>query len=244
MRKIFIINHDICRFIALRTELVQQYQVPIETVYRIPLFDTTTLSIADLCNLIQSLLPKTFINDTLFDPIRDGRTEDAILLRKRVAYFLTFLFACQRITEADDGDGIVLLSDKVMTPQKKIARERLQSYLCLGTHHLRRLLKYEDMILLSHHGISYKRLQQASTNLTPFTNKEYAVDGFTQSLFVPTQMISEFALLLGKNGAYLLLHNLKCFESSLEEQVTALIRSGAIKTAALAFRLFLPCFDT
>lgn len=240
MRKIFIINQHLAEWSALRHDLVDQYQVPIESIYRIPLFDTTTQSIEDLCLLIRSILPKTFINDALFDPIRERNHELARDLRDRIAYFLTFIYACQRISEAYDADEVILLSHRVMLPTKKVARDRLRAYLTLGTTHLRRLLRFEDMILLSHEGVSYNRLQQMMTTLTPFSANEHEINSMQQSLFVPNAFPTCFALLLGKNGAYALLHNLKCFETSLEEQITGLIRSGRIKTAALAYRIFLP----
>lgn len=243
MRTFFIINQHLAEWSALRHDLVDQYQVPIETIHRIPLFDTTTSSIEDLCLLIRSILPKTFINDSLFDPLREGRIECAKDLRQRIAYFLTFIYACQRISRADDADEVILLSDRVILPTKKVARDRLRTYLTLGKNHLRRLLRFEDVILLSHEGISYNRLQQMLTTLTPFSQNEHDINGMPQCLFVPNAFPTSFALLLGKNGAYLLLHNLKCFETSLEQQITKLVRTGTIKAAALAYRIFLPRLD-
>ena len=233
MRRLFLFNAHLPSWGTLRNQLINCYDVPVEHIYRIPIFDTSSLSIAELCLLIHSIIPKTIINDSLFDPIRQNDQKREIELRRKLAYFLTFVHACQRIAEIEDNDEVIILSDKVVIPTQKPAKDRLRTFLTLGTPHLHHLVKSEDFVLLCHEGISYSKLSSCEQQCI-------LVDGIEQPLFVPTSFPASFAVLLQKNGAFRVLHNLKCFESSLEEQLSVLMRTGTLKVSALAYRLFRP----
>lgn len=218
----------------MRDELVGEYDVPVEHIYRVPLFETSSLPIADLCLLLQSIVPKTIIDDSLFDPIRQNDMVEARRIREALSYFLTFIHVCQRIAEMEDArDEAIILSDQVVPPEQKAAKERLQAYLSLGSPYLHQLVKCEDFVLLCHDGISFSKLAAAD-------QQSIFVNGVEQPLFVPTTFPTPFAVLLKKNGAFRLLHHLKRFESSLEQQITALMRTGTLKTSALAYRVFRP----
>lgn len=233
MRRLFVLNECLSSWAKVRDELTKCYHVPIDHIYRIPLFDTSALSIAELCLLINSVIPKTIINDSLFDCIRQNETEAENTLRRNLSDFLTFIHVCQRIAEIEDTHEAIVLSNKVVIPTRKVAKDRLRTFLALGTPHLHHLVKNEDFVLLCHEGISYSRLSSCEQQCL-------LVDGIEQPLFIPTSFPTSFAVLLKKNGAFRILHNLKRFESSLEEQLSALMRSGTLKVTALAYRLFRP----
>ena len=233
MRRLFVLNQSLHSWANLRDQLVNIYDVPIEHIYRVPLFDTSSLSIAELCLLINSVVPKTIINDSLFDPIRRNDPEAGQKLRHRLSYFLTFIHVCQRIAEIEDDDEAIILSDRVITPTQKPAKDRLRTFLALGTSYLHQLVRCDDFALLCHEGISYSRLSSSEQQFI-------MVDGIEQPLFAPTAFPKSFVVLIKKNGAFRILHNLKRFESSLEEQLSILMRTGTLKVSALAYRLFRP----